>query len=202
MLTKDGRHPFKWLTFDGRKVRIDEDIAPLLSKMWKLGIRTTNSCQAQCNFVCKHKYKTIKYKNGTSFTSHNKTKTCYNSVWLAFETVSDIELFYNIVSEYHPDDDNSMYSKMSCDRFVPTGPSNKYRHGTEGWSFHFLMSNVGTKGHWGRPNWGGKRSTVQMWIEDGCDKCEFILQPQITFPRTHIEYVEGRLNQALKRKKK
>jgi hypothetical protein len=38
-------HPYKLLTYKGKKVEIDKDIAPLISKMWKLKIGTRNCCQ-------------------------------------------------------------------------------------------------------------------------------------------------------------
>lgn len=200
--SKNGRHPFKWMKYDGRNVRIDKDIATLLSKMWKLGIHTTNSCQANCSFACNHKLKTTKYKNGTSYTKKIKTKNCHNNVWLAFDSVKDVELLYNLLAEYVPysnkNYNTSMYHKMSCDLFIREND----RPTLDGWCFRFYMCNRGTYGHWGRPKWGSKRSTCVMWVEDGCDKNDFVMEPQITFPRTHLQYVESRLDIALTKKKK
>lgn len=200
MKKNTGRHPFKWMTYNDKKVRIDKEIAPLLSKMWALGIHTTNSCQEQCNFTCKHKYKVIKYKT-YSFNKPIKTKNCNNSIWLAFESTKDVEKLYNIVAEYEPNDDNSMYGKMSCDRFVQTGQT-RFKQASDGWTFSFCMTNEGVDGHWGRPKFGNKKSTQEMWIKDGCKKCKFVIQPQITFPKIHLQYVEDRLDLALKRKRK
>jgi len=195
------RHPFKWKKYKGHNIRIDKDIVPLLEKMWALGIGTTNSCQRQCSIACDHKYKEKKLKCGCTYSQPVRTKYCLNSVWIAFESVKDIERFYNIVAEYasyHAHD--SMYHKMGADRFVTTRRSG--RKWVDRWAFDFLFSNQGVDGHWGRPTFNGKRSTQEMWIEDGCKKNKFVLQPQITFPRTHLKYVEERLDAALKRKRK
>lgn len=198
---KDGRHHFKWMKYDGRNVAIDKDIAVLLSKMWRLGIHTTNSCQASCSFVCKHKVKWKKDKLGY-YSQKIKTKNCDNNIWIAFDSVKDIERFYNIVAEYvnhHNNDyDSSMYHRMGCDLFVQT---NDVR-ALDGWCFSFYMCNRGTYGHWGRPTRSGKRSTYTMWVEEGCDKNHFVIEPQITIPHTHLKFVEEKLDSALKQKKK
>ena len=210
MKTKDGRHTFKWRTYRGCKVRIDEDIVSLLDKMWALGIGTTNCCQEHCNFNCDHKWTHKKYKNGTTHSRHNVTKHCYNSVWMVFETSRDAEKFYNIVAEYVPEswkdeNESSMYNLMSCDRAVLSShkrSSRRIKSNPDSWSWCFILHNYGVEGHFGRPKWGNKRSTVEMWIEDGCKKNDFILAPQITFPRKHLKYVEERLQLALNKKKK
>lgn len=194
--TKDGRHHFKWaITPQGFNARIDKDIFLLCNLMWSLGIKTTNSCHSHCNFTCKHK------RNSKGYII--PTKNCYSNVWLAFESCKDVEKLYNLVAEYEPDNKKqlhtgTMYDKMSCDRFVSTrGCAYASK---EGWAFSFLMHNLGVQGHWGRPIFNGKRSTQEMWVEDGCKKNKFVIQPQITFPRAHIPYVENRLFQALERK--
>lgn len=206
MKTKDGRHTFKWLTYKGRKVRIDEEIAPLISKMWKLGIGTQCCCQEYCNFNCNHKYVTrTDKKTKEKYTAVVPTKHCHNNVWIYFESSSDVERLYDIVAEYDPKhSDGSMYDKMSCDSVLRTEKS-KFNPLKEGWSFIFVMTNLGVDGHFGRPIFDGKRSTCEMWIEDGCKKNNFYIQPQLTFPRKHISYLEERLDLAIKkmtRKKK
>jgi hypothetical protein len=199
-MTDRKRHPFKWVKYKNQNIRIDKDIVSLLSKMWKLGINTTNSCQALCNFTCNHKYEVISDKDG-DYYSVIETKHCLNNIWLCFESVRDVEKLYNIVAEYTSErSDEAMYHKMSCDRALQTGQT-KFRHSKDGWAFCFHMANHGVFGHWGRPKWRGKRSTVEMWMEDGCGKNNFVLEPQITFPRSHLEYVESKLDQALKKKK-
>ena len=209
MKTKDGRHVFKWRTYKGHKVRIDEDIVSMLDKIWALGIGTTNSCQEQCNFNCDHKWIHKKYKNGTTYSRHDRTKNCYNCVWLSFETSKDAEKFYNIVAEYVPnswevEDKSCMYNLMSCDRVV--GNSHKkpsrIKSNPDSWSWCFILRNYGVEGHFGRPTYKGRREKYEMWIEDGCKKNDFILAPQITFPRKHLKHVEERLQLALNKKKK
>src|SRR5271166_182818 len=194
------QHKYTTLTFRKQKVHIDKDIAPMVSKMWKLGINTTNSCQAQCSFVCKHKVKVHpKNKHGTQFFETIETKSCNNNVWLAFESSADVELLYNIVAEYDNDDDhfnNGMYHKMSCDRFVQTAEA-KYRHPVDGWAFGFLMSNTGVNYRHGYRKWGSTGSKILCRIPTGCKKNNFVIQPQITFPRAHMSYVESRLDLAL-----
>lgn len=195
-LTKAGRHKAKLLTYNGRKVRIDEEIAPLLSNMWKLGIRTSNSCQENCSFKCNHKYKIHPEKDGTTYQETLWTKSCLNCVWLVFEHALDAELFYNIVAEYVPadKDDGTMYADIQ-------GYNWKKRPG-DVWTLNCYARNYGVEGHFGRPKWGNKRSTCEMWMEDGCKKNMFIIQPQLTFPRKHLAYVEGKIKEALKAKRK
>jgi hypothetical protein len=41
-----------------------------------------------------------------------------------------------------------------------------------------------------------------MWIDDGCKKNNFIMSPQLTFPREHLSYVEERIELALSKLKK
>lgn len=183
-----GRHPFKILSYNGRKVWIDEDIAPLLSNMWKLGIRTWNSCQGMCSFKCAHKVKIKKLKNGITNYTNIRTKECGKFVWLVFDRAEDLELFYNLVAEPKDfDNEKSMYGQVESPNI---------------WSIKYPMRNHGISGHWGRPNWGGKRSTQMMWIDDGCKKNNFIMSPQLTFPREHLSYVEERIELALSKLKK
>lgn len=174
---KSGRHPFKWLKYEGQKVRIDKDIAPLLSGMWKLGIYTTNSCQATYHWtICSR-----------------KTKECKEFVWIVFETAKDIERFYDYVAVWEPLSDIgsgfNMYEKMSG-----------IGYGLEPHSVWYVlarMDNLGVEGHWKR-NGKGKNNSYTVWEEDGCKKNQFVLQPQLWFPRKHLSYVEERIKLALK----
>lgn len=192
------RHKTKVLFLKGKRVLVDEDIVPLVSKLWKCNINTTNSCQEHCSFTCEHKWQVVKYPDGDCLEPI-VTKHCYNNVWLAFESSTDVERLYNIVAEYDTSfSDESMYGKMSCDRMVQTGQTN-YRHSLDGWAFNFVMHNNGAFGHWGRPKINGKRSTFQVWVDDGCTKNDFVIQPQLTFPRKHISYIESRIDLVLKK---
>ena len=82
-------HTAKILTYNGRKVKIDKDIAPLLSKMWKLGIKTSNSCQGQCATFCQHKQKIITYKDKSTLYTKIKTKYCNDRIWIVFQSPQD-----------------------------------------------------------------------------------------------------------------
>lgn len=55
--TPAGRQHTKILSYQDRNVRVDEEIALLISNMWKLGINTLGCCQAHCSFECDHTIK-------------------------------------------------------------------------------------------------------------------------------------------------
>jgi hypothetical protein len=194
-------HKTKKIMYNGRKVSIDIDIVPLLTKMWALGIRTYNSCQGQCSFLCGHKTTHKKRKDGIVEFNYIRTKECNNNVWIAFDSTKDVEKLYNIVAEWEPSnlqhEKSSMYVKMGGDR-----AQRSKKLSPEDWSLNYVMRNHGVLGHWGRPKWGNKRSTCILWCEDDCKKNKFVIEPQLTFPRTHLQYVESKLDAALARKKK
>lgn len=199
--TPRGRHHTKILPFRDRKVRVDVAIAPMLSKMWKLNINTFSSCQANCSFICDHKMKAHpKDENGMQHFEKIPGKNCRNNIWLAFETCGDLERLLNVVAEYD-EKDGSMYHKMGCDRFINRNDHRTQYTPKDAWQYHFYMGNAGVQGHWGRPMWGTKRSTQECWIEDGCEENNFVIQPQLTFPQKHLQYVESRLDLALGQKK-
>lgn len=165
-------HPFKWLKFDGEKVRIDKEIAPLLSNLWKLGIRTTNSCQEHCSFNCKHKYKKSYDEDGCLCSYIIPTKKCWDSIWLCFEQASDLEKFYNIIAKYGSTD----YDVVSS------------------WPIRHHIINYGIEGCFTRPIINGKRSTVPLFKETSCRKNNFIVSPQLTFPRKYLSFIEDKIN--------
>jgi len=184
------RHKYKILKYKNKKIPIDEEIALLFSNLWKLDILTNGSCQAVCNFRCKHKIKEYSPdKDGLIYLEKIKTKHCNDCVWISFVSTQDIETFLNYVAEYGTE----MYS---C---VLGLNSKNYPHDI--WSTAYFPDNYGIKGHWGKPYFkNGKRSTQQLWIEDGCKKNNFIIQPQLTFPRIHLPYVEEKIQLALSKK--
>lgn len=189
------RHKAKLLNYQGYKVRIDEEIAPLFTKLWKFGINTVSSCQAHCSFKCNHKV--IKHpvdENGLQYFESIPTKHCGECIWIVFDTANDVERFYNYVAEYTKEYKNTMYSYINgwCYKEYPR----------DIWTLYFRPRNAGIVGHWGRPKWGNKRSTKEHWVEDKCKKNNFIMQPQLTFPRKHLIYVEQRLQLALDKKRK
>ncbi len=189
-------HKAKLISYHGRKVKIDEDIAPLISNMWKLGINTISSCQAHCSFKCNHKYKVHpKDADGHQLWELIPKKYCRDNIWIAFQSNYDLELFYNAVAEYSKED-GSMYEFM-CHGNWKENPR-------EIWSTSWRVENAGVKGHWGRPVFskGGKRSTFECWIDDDCKKNNFVTVPQLTFPHKHLSYVEERIALAIKKLKK
>lgn len=190
-MTDGKRHLYKTLKFNGEKVRIDEEIAPLLSKMWKLGINTNACCQAHCRFECKHKVKVHPEKDGRTFFETIRNKNCLSHIWISFDTAFDVEMFYNYVAEYVKNDIGTMYGFING--------YNQKEYPNDVWRMIFIPRNYGVERHFGRPTFNGKRSTQEMWMEDGCKKNDFVMNPQLTFPRKHLQYVEERLDLALKR---
>lgn len=202
------RHPFHWLISpQGDRVRIDREIAPLLTKMWQLGIRTTNSCQEHCSPTCPHKPKKIKYSDGSVLYTHTKTKSCGNRIWIVFETAKSLEKFYNYVAVWAP------YAKKG-EPFASPEMHDIY---------HDIVDNCSQKYYpdsWERRdyicNWGielsskripatqasgEKVKTIGILTEVGCKKNNFKIMPQLYIPRKHLSYVEERLDIALKKKK-
>lgn len=199
---KSSRHPFKWLKYDGRNVRIDVDIAPLLSNMWELGIRTGSTCQASCCYSCKHDWKVAKQKDGTELHTHPKTDHCYDHVWITFEDVASYERFLNAVAVYEPwrKDDSappSMYELM-CETKKSWGKSPYYTGNNDRWEVNFYPDNDGVIGHWKRHTTNGKRDGFNMWCEDGCKKNDFRVSVQLHFPRKHLALVSERVAAAAK----
>ena len=192
---KNGSHKAKILycPYEDSEVKVDAKIAPLILNMWELEIHTAGSCQAQCSFNCKHKYKHTKIKTGPDkglrYDSTISTKHCYNNVWIAFDSIADVELLFNYVAEYSKDR-NSMYEKMGAGLFVACRNDNCLRP-KDHWSFSFLMWNKGLKMH----------IKDDCYVEDGCGENNFNMRPQITFPHTHLQYVQEKLKAALKNRK-
>jgi hypothetical protein len=195
--TKDGRHRFKWLKYEGENVRIDVDIAPLLTNLWKLGIHTTNSCQASCCYACGHKVIEKKDKDGR-YTAVVPTKHCYDHVWLTFPDMRDYERLLNVVAVYEPirtpwsQDGRTMYELVRSVWKMGT-----YRGKDDGWEARFYVENRGVQGHFKRHTYNGKRDGFEMWCETGCKKNDFRFEPQIHFPRKHLPYVEERVQLAV-----
>ncbi len=175
MKSKSSRHPYKILTFQDRKVRIDTDIAPLLSAMWQAGIRTAGSCQAQCSFRCKCVYKLTTYKTVYNYYKRIKTPNCSNNIWIVFYSAKDIEKFYNIVYQYTPDYKDDI---------------------TAEWATHCHMDNEGieyvVKKTTSVDKTNGAKWSCMSFVDQGCKKNKFNLQPQLTIPRKHLAYLESK----------
>jgi len=188
--TKDGRHHFKWMTYQGKKIRIDKDIAPLMTLLWRFGIETTNSCHAMCRLNCTHKYvKRMDPKYGDMVMYPIKEEHCGQYAWLVFNSVADLEHLFNLVAEYGTE----MYDLMGCGGHLLGRGKTRYKVPLDKWIYSFNLENRGVQGHWGRPMINGKRSTQEMWTDDGCEENQFVLTPQVTFPRKHIAYLVQRL---------
>jgi hypothetical protein len=186
------------MTFDGMKVRIDKDIAPIIEMMWFLGIRTISSCHGHCSFECSHKINIYKDEDGFTVHSPILTDHCHDSVWIVFEQAHDIEKFYDTIAEYS-DEGKSAKTATMYDHILGHYRNKNKR---DVWCTQFYARNYGVKGHWGKPIINGKRLTYECWIEDDCKKNNFIVQPQLTFPRKHIEYIKSKLQEALNKKSK
>lgn len=192
--TKLGRHRAKLLEYDGRRVRIDEEIAPMIQSMWKLGIKTSNSCQGACSFECDHKIKKHPVaKDGSQYFEKIKTKHCRDCIWLVFESTKDAELFYNCVAEYVKGYEPSMY--MNINGF------DRKKNARDVWILDCSARNNGVLGRWSKATRNGVRNTYQTWEEDRCETNNFIIEPQLTFPRKHLQYVEKRLKLAIENMK-
>lgn len=203
-------HPFKWMMYDGQKVRIDKDIAPLLDSMWKLGIHTTSSCQAVCSRKCKHKFKIKNLKGGVHFREKVLTPNCKDRIWIAFAGARDMERFYNLVVVYEKwewgkrDTMYDLINGWAGHDIKKHGKFVRYQPSPDNWETIHSMPNLGIRCHVERfpNNIPGEHKYYYAFVEDDCPKNKFRMQPQIQFPRKHLGYVVERLNKALERKKK
>jgi hypothetical protein len=78
-------HEAKLIKFGDQEAEIDEEIADLVLNFWKLGLRTSNSCQ------------------------DNVPK---GFVWIEFCSVCDAEVFLSLVAEYS-EEYGSVYDRMT-----------------------------------------------------------------------------------------
>jgi hypothetical protein len=207
--TKSGRHHFKWLNHQGQKIRIDRDIAPLLTEMWALGIQTTNSCQGVCSTKCKHKLKIKKLKGGNTLFDKVLTPECRSYVWIAFQSAKDMERFYNLVAVYEKqerDQPVNMYAIINGWAGKDVKRNGKFvrweRH-PDNWEVVNHMPNNGIRGHEekGVNNIPGKPKFFLYWEEDDCSQNDFRMEPQVKFPRKHLQYVMERLQVANSKRK-
>ena len=194
--TKYGVHSWKWMTYKGEKIRIDRAIAPLISKLWELGIGTTNSCQACCSYAkpCQHIIKDNEIV---------RNKDCYQHIWICFDGARSYEKFLNIVAVYEKWENGKpegMYEHILG--------YTKISHPHEAWYMKAYIENLGVLSHEERipipKDWKfpAGRKTIGVFEEDGCKKNNFKFMPQLHFPRKHLPYVEERLQLALYKKRK
>lgn len=194
------KHPYKILKYKNQKVWIDKDIISLLQKMWKLGIETTVSCQKSCNLQCNHKYKIHpKDKYGNRFYEKIESKNCLNNIWVAFESVKDLEKFYNIVAEFFPSNINKKINKDQDIYYHMLGYGS-FKENPNKWSKVFSLDNEGARGYFKKTTKKGfKRATSPHLVLTDCQKNNFVVRPQITFPIIHLEYIEKKLDEELKK---
>jgi len=187
-------HSYKWLVYKGNKVRIDREIASLISNLWELGIGTTNSCQASCSYKCDHKWKIFKYKDGSELFKKIKSRYCHDQVWICFDGARSYEKFLNVVAVYE-DKPGGMYEHIQG-HTIKSHPHNV-------WTVTTYIENTGIILREERQpvvksdNLPKHRKTVGVYVEDGCKKNNFKIMPQLHFPRKHISYVEQKLKEAL-----
>lgn len=192
------RHKYKIFKTKHGQIKIDRDIAPIISKMWELGIMTTACCQQTCcHKLCKHKTKIKKYKDSTELWSPIKNKLCKKHAWIVFDRPADAQKFFNIVAEFSKDDD-SMYAHMH-------GYDLKKNPSTS-WIIDSHLENLGVFERLKKVKLGlasGKKKGARSLIREevSCPKNDFNISVQLFFPRKHIKYVEEKLNLALTKSK-
>lgn len=186
------KHKFKWLKFNNQKVRIDAEIASLISDLWKLDISTHNCCQAHCAPSCKHKFN----NDGKILTKH-----CNNYVWITFTSTKDFEKFLNIVAVYEQDAEyNSMYSNIDlcCNGPRKSCPGDH-------WEAKAFMYNLGVTLKETRElipedckkYYPKNQKTYGMFNEMGCKENNYAVLMSLFFPRKHLKYVEKKIKEAL-----
>ena len=192
-------HKTKSIEFNGELIEIDEKIAPLILKMWKLGIITNGCCQSHCRPHCNHKWKKIEYDDNSTYYKKILTRDCHKYIWISFNHAVDIEKFYNYVGEYNERYD-SMYSKMH-------GQCYKGRNKNSNWILDILPINRGEKKiiirePASKADCMAKGAFVERYESIGCNNNKFNMMIQLSFPKRHLAYVEKRLDLALSRKNK
>lgn len=179
-----GQHKAKYLTIEGRRCRIDANIAPLIDGLQRLGIKTFSSCGASCGGWCKLHHKLItkraRYtspRTGKSYTywKFRQPKQCSESVWLVFESTYDAARFLNVCSR--PEDDEVLRDKMLGQH----GPKRGCSHS---WLWKSKADDLNDRrvmDH--RGYWVGKRQ--------GPPKFDFYMA--CIFPHAHLELVTERV---------
>lgn len=191
-----GNYLYRTDKYGKYRVKIDKDISHMISLMWKLGIDTSNSCQAACAYDCK-----CRYKNGGN---EKKRAGCNNHVWIAFPSSRELEKFMNIVAKFEPTNDKhewTMYDHVQGYGRPCGEPS---------WLFSFAMSNHGEKkvikkGYFDKPTVHGhlegtkakKQKSFGYFDTVGCGRNNFRVEPQLHFQRQYLEYVVKRLEEAV-----
>ena len=190
---KNEPHKFKWVNCNGDKVRIDRNIAPLISNMWKLGIGTTNCCQSVCAPSCKHKNRDIIYKDGSKLQSFYRTKHCGDRIWIVFDSGMSLEKFLNIVAVFEEENDGS--NDIGMYGFIHGYCPLKYPNDI--WHIDLSFRNNGVDFASRRVKQrlasGTKQKTISILKEISCKNNDFRILPHLYFPSEHLSYVEGKI---------
>lgn len=192
-------HKTKYINFNNKRFIIDAEIAPLISNIWKLDIKTTSCCQGHCAPSCNHKTKIIKNLDNSATIEKIKGKHCNNYVQICFASGTDFEKFLDIVAEYEKDAEEGMYynidrsfaiSKSPTDRWemVPFFDNRGIELITKRFPIEEDQKHCFPKNH----------KTYGAFVEIGCKQNDFRLMPQLYFPRKHLKYVEDKIKLALK----
>lgn len=104
----------------GRRVRIDEEMAPLVRALNRCGITTSSSCQASCCGWCGKEHRVAVGRDGVPTVSR-----CSDVAFLSFPSDAHARGFLDALASQSCDDD-------LCDRFYGLGPRSGWR-----WSIHF-----------------------------------------------------------------
>ena len=186
-----GAHKAKILYLDGRRCRIDRDIAPLIEGLFKLGIRTFSSCQNTCGGYCNLKhpkarrcYRDTKTGKVVWENGRRKTKWCHESVWLCFESCQDGARFLNAVSR--PDDSEKLRFQMG------EGRAGSRKRPSHDWLWKVVADDINDGRCMDRRGyWIGKRRAPSR-------KYSFFMV--LVMPRAHLSMVTERvLEKASKR---
>lgn len=171
-------HKQKFVWISGKRILIDEDIAPLIGGLSSLDIQTVSSCQADCGGVCRRKHRIISIKDeihrnkpGKMF-EHHMPKLCRESVWIVFWTAEDAAKFMNIV--YNRSDPPKLRDQMQ-------GSGAKNSHA---WNWYCRAMNINDLRY---------RDHRGYWVGKAPKKDKFDFFVHLTFPRAHLSLVTERI---------
>ena len=181
------QHVAKYLTIDGRRVRIDANIAPLIDGLQRLGIMTFSSCGASCGGCCDLKHRLISKRawmverygpdrgKRITYWKYSKPKQCENSVWLVFETTADAARFLNVCSR--PGDPEDLRDMMKGQFGYRGKPSLSWK-----WKSHVDDLNdrryMDHRGYWVGQRQGNPKFDFYMYL---------------VFPHAHLDLVTERV---------
>jgi hypothetical protein len=127
------------------EAEVDEELAPLIEELWKAKIQTSMSCQ----------------------------ESRLGFAWIEFDSMEDLCAFMNIVGDYGPPDEDSLYSRM-----------NWRSDDTETWweyDLHFIDC-----------GWHDVENGANEWHEGVPD---FAFWPSVRFPRSDLPILLKRMSQ-------